>query len=173
MDLDQAYTYGSHVIDALAPYCDRIQMAGSIRRRKPHVSDIEIVCIPSQDPADLFGSERAVSHGFIRAVDCWPSLRGQPTGRYTRRRLPWGIDLDLFIAEPSNFGYILALRTGSAAWNKRVLIPAIKRSGHTCLDGHIYRAGRLIPVREEPELFSLARIKYLAPSQRTHKESAQ
>lgn len=43
----------------LAPFCDRIEIAGSIRRAKPDIADIEMVCIPKTrqeegPPPDLF-----------------------------------------------------------------------------------------------------------------------
>lgn len=41
---------------ALEPACTRIQIAGSLRRHKPEVGDIEILFVPKTDsvPADLF-----------------------------------------------------------------------------------------------------------------------
>lgn len=38
----------------LAPHCDRIEIAGSIRRKKPEVKDIEIVVIPKPYEVGLF-----------------------------------------------------------------------------------------------------------------------
>lgn len=54
--------------DELAPYCERIEIAGSIRRRKPTVHDIEFVAIPRterEEQRDLFGQMvivREVNH---------------------------------------------------------------------------------------------------------------
>jgi DNA polymerase/3'-5' exonuclease PolX len=42
------------IVEALRPYCERIEIAGSLRREKPMVGDIEIVAIPRR-PVDLFG----------------------------------------------------------------------------------------------------------------------
>lgn len=39
---------------ALTPYCERVELAGSIRRCRPQVGDIELVTIPRR-PLDLFG----------------------------------------------------------------------------------------------------------------------
>lgn len=35
---------------ALAPYCHRISIAGSVRRQRPQVKDIEIEALPWQEP---------------------------------------------------------------------------------------------------------------------------
>lgn len=47
------------IVDALSPFCQRIVVAGSVRRRKPMVGDIEILYVPEwievPDPCDMFG----------------------------------------------------------------------------------------------------------------------
>jgi hypothetical protein len=43
------------IVADLAPSCARIQVAGSVRRRKEVVGDIEVVVIPRDAPAGLFG----------------------------------------------------------------------------------------------------------------------
>ena len=35
-------------------------------------------------------------------------MKGEPTGKYTQRRLPEGLTLDLFMADANNWGLILA-----------------------------------------------------------------
>ena len=56
MKLQQAREIAEGVKAKLAPHCERIEIAGSIRRGKPVVGDIEIVCVPHQVQAmDLFG----------------------------------------------------------------------------------------------------------------------
>lgn len=43
MKLEQALEIAEKVKALLAPHCERIEIAGSIRRKKPDVKDIEIV----------------------------------------------------------------------------------------------------------------------------------
>src|SRR3989304_1550303 len=100
MKLAQAQDIAEKYLNLLRPHCLRIEIAGSIRREKLDVKDIEIVCIP-QDVA-----------GFVAQVKQWPKVRGEPTGKYTQRNLPEGIKLDLFMAEERNWGNILLIRTG-------------------------------------------------------------
>ncbi|GAJ14573.1 unnamed protein product, partial [marine sediment metagenome] len=52
MKLEQAQKIAEEVVKRLSPYCQRIQIAGSIRRQKPQVRDVDIVLIPS-DPWNL------------------------------------------------------------------------------------------------------------------------
>ena len=43
------------LIEDLNPHVERIQVVGSVRRRRPHVSDIELLIEPRMVVADLFG----------------------------------------------------------------------------------------------------------------------
>lgn len=46
MILSRAKVLAEEVRQVLAPYCEQIEIAGSIRREKAEVGDIEIICIP-------------------------------------------------------------------------------------------------------------------------------
>ena len=60
-----AQAAASRLVSTLAPACERIEVAGSIRRKKAEVGDIEIVAIPKvQIPAaqmDIFGGKVAAA----------------------------------------------------------------------------------------------------------------
>ena len=48
---------GASLVERLEDVCDRIEVAGSIRRRRQFVGDIEILCIPKTGGLDLFGAD--------------------------------------------------------------------------------------------------------------------
>lgn len=57
MQLAQAKTIAEGLVEAFKPYCRRVQIAGSIRRERPEVKDIEIVAVPHMRfGEDLFGN---------------------------------------------------------------------------------------------------------------------
>jgi DNA polymerase/3'-5' exonuclease PolX len=166
MDYTHALAIAERIQATLAPFCSRIAIAGSVRRQRPQVKDIEILALPMQEPADLFGQELVACQGFCAVVSQWHAIKGQPTGKYTQRRLPEGINLDLFIADEENFGWQLALRTGSAAYSHEVLATGLLKAGYTMLNGYIYRRGQRIAVREEVDLFALVGLPYADPCTR-------
>jgi len=47
MHYQKAVNIAADIKSRLLPFCDQIEIAGSIRRRRPMVHDIDIVCIPS------------------------------------------------------------------------------------------------------------------------------
>lgn len=141
----------------LAPFCERIAVAGSIRRQRPEVHDIEIVCIPR--PKDVYG--------FVGLVRSWKKIKGEPTGRYTRRILPEGVQLDLFMANPDNWGLIFAIRTGSADFSRMILARGWVKKGYHSEGGVLYTLdGRSLYIREEQEIFDLIGMSFIQPSAR-------
>lgn len=41
------------IVAGLEPLCLKIEVAGSIRRRRATVNDVDIVCIPKADPGSI------------------------------------------------------------------------------------------------------------------------
>ena len=155
--LQQAKAIADNLVGELRPFCDRIEIAGSIRRRKPEVKDIEIVCIPN----DLEILQ------FIATVEQWQKIKGEATGKYTQRKLPEGINLDLFMANSNNWGLIFAMRTGSAEYSHRTLATTWVKLGYKSVEGMLTKNGVEVHVPEERDLFSLLGIDYIEPEYRT------
>jgi DNA polymerase/3'-5' exonuclease PolX len=167
MEYTKALAIAEQARDTLAPYCDRIEIAGSIRRRKPDVKDIELVAIPRAQPAGLFGDVSEPDPGFCAQVKQWRKVKGEPTGKYTQRQLPEGIMLDLFIANAENWSVTLAIRTGSAEYSYRVLATGWVKLGYTSKDSLLYRGGQSVSIREEADLFALLGLPWADPWERS------
>jgi len=114
--LAKAEKIASRVVEKLMPYCQRIEIAGSIRRRKAEIGDIEIVAEPK----------------MIRDLFDVPVLQAIPTEnlglvvknglRYKQVLLTEKIYLDLFIVHPlAQLGVILAIRTGSTEFSHKLV----------------------------------------------------
>lgn len=162
--------YAERVVDLLAPHCDRIEIAGSLRRKKPEVGDIEIVCIPKRVQVDLFGGELAPVHGFCETINAWEKVRGEPTGKATQRILPGKhrIKCDIFTATPENWGFIFAIRTGSANYSAQTLGRAWRLAGYEGRDGMLINRKTLepVPVPTEKEFFNLIGVEWITPEKR-------
>ena len=154
MEFQEAQQIAEKVKKQLNPYCDRIVIAGSLRRGKAEVKDIEIVAIP-RDGFQL---------GLI--VNRWKKVRGEVGGKYLQRELPEGINLDLFFATEKNWGLILAIRTGSAEYSHKVLATGWVKAGYKSKDGFLNKDGKPIEIREEIDLFDLIGIKWVKPKYR-------
>lgn len=161
----EALRIANAVVQQLAPHCYRIEIAGSVRRGKPEVKDIEIVAIPRPYDDGLF------AYGLAPIVNQWEKVKGDliyGVTRYTQRILPEGIKLDLFFANEQNWGLIYAMRTGSAEYSHKVLAANWVRSGYKSNDGFLTRGGRRIAVKEETDLFRMIGVKYIPPERREY-----
>jgi DNA polymerase/3'-5' exonuclease PolX len=172
LPLAQAQEIAVGVLEQLEPHCEVISIAGSIRRERPTIGDIEIVCVPNRNAIE---SLPLFAGGFPAVVQQWPGIKGSPDGRYTQRLLPCGLKLDLFMPHPDAYGLILAIRTGSAEWCKQVLAPAWDRAGYRSEDGLLCQVvdedfpdnwNTTVPCRTERELFDVIGLRWVAPRDR-------
>ena len=55
--LKEAQNIAVEICYQLEPFCEKINIAGSVRRKKQEVKDIEIVCVPKLETQyDMFGT---------------------------------------------------------------------------------------------------------------------
>jgi DNA polymerase/3'-5' exonuclease PolX len=166
MLLDQATAFAERVKAQLAPHCERIEIAGSIRRRKADVGDIEIVCIPKSTVA----GHRSVQW-VLAVIGAGRPMKGDPRkAKYVQFETRAGdgpiINVDVFTATAENWGLIYAIRTGSADYAHRVLACGWVRNGYHSVDGMLTREGVAVAVPEESDLFMLAGAEWVEPEER-------
>jgi len=159
------------------PLCEKVKVAGSLRRGKPEVKDIEIVCLPKKiwlpDPelTTLFESvlKQYPTPEFVTYVDTMKRTKGNAYGKYTQIVLPENIKLDLFIANENNFGLTMLLRTGSDKYNIRIM-EELHMRGFECEGGYLYykNSDIMIPVAEEEDFYKVTGIKYTKPTERIY-----
>jgi DNA polymerase/3'-5' exonuclease PolX len=157
MKFVQAKQLAEKARSELVPYCHRVEIAGSIRRQKPEVGDIELVVIP----------KGASLMGFVDAVNRWPKIKGTPKGKYTQREYH-GMKLDLFICTPNTWACNFAIRTGSAEFSHSLAIRA-RQVGMCFKDARLWRHDMLGPIPdiiEELDVFKALRIDWVEPEER-------
>ncbi|TSK07087.1 MAG: DNA polymerase/3'-5' exonuclease PolX [Geobacter sp.] len=96
---------------------ERIEVAGSIRRRRDTIKDIDIVAT-SPDPA-------AVMEAFLGLTQVHDVIMRGPTRASVTIRE--GVQVDLRVVEPASYGAALAYLTGSQSHNVRLREMAQKR----------------------------------------------
>ena len=178
--LPDAERIAAAIVADLAPSCARIQVAGSVRRRKEVVGDIEIVAIPRYAPAGLFGDCTInLLWEHLHASDAYRFTKeDHPADRYYQLALPRhaGVQLDLFLAQPDNWGLTLLVRTGSAGFSTAMLarwkwLQGIGRDQPGSVDGrHMTHDGHVVPTPEEETVFRLLGMQPVPPERRSSPE---
>jgi DNA polymerase/3'-5' exonuclease PolX len=134
MEYKQAKEIAVRIYKSLEPFCTRLEIAGSVRREKPLVKDIELVLTPRlTEVKDLFGDvlESKRNNEFVKTVKSLGTiLKGDIlTGRYVQIALHDGINLDIFIPVETDFYRQYSIRCGPADYSHKVLANAwLKKS---------------------------------------------
>lgn len=168
------------VVEHLRPHCTRIEIAGSVRRGKQWVHDIEIVLIPRArmqtvevKPATLL-EEAVTKDVLIRIPEYAAAVRELGTvvkgvkldeAKFTQVIDADGHTIDLFAATPSNWGYIFLIRTGPKEYSQGMLARGNKLGYHG-EDGMWTRFGKPVEVKEERDMFAMLGIAYVQPTER-------
>ena len=176
MNLADAEKIANAFADTLRPSCERIEIAGSIRRRRPTVNDVDIVCIPRYtllagalfDRGDNTTSEldrvlhQLESDGRIQLINDGPKLK---RGTFPRKE---DFPFDIYIADASTWAMIYLVRTGPAAHNQMLCQLAIELGGRFHADGAgiTDKTGKLTPADSEAKVFELLGLPYQEPEQR-------
>lgn len=164
------------LVRELSPACQRILVAGSLRRGRPQVGDIEIVAISDGDT-------------LLDATDAWLASRevskrlksnNTPIAWGARfRAMVWrGVSVDLFITTPEQWGLISVIRTGPGTpdvgfeqWrggaNQMLVTPRAKGGllpdEMRVADGWLWRGERRLRTPEESDVFRLIGLPLIAP----------
>jgi DNA polymerase/3'-5' exonuclease PolX len=162
MEYSEAVTIAKKCVEQLNPHCERIIVAGSIRRERLHVKDIELVVIPKPYEVGLF------ENGFASIVNSWEHCKGHLPCKYAQRMVD-GIKIDIFIVEYGNWGSQLAMRTGSAEFSHKVLGRAWVNKGYKMEGGYLTYNGKPVATPNEREFFNRIGVDYIDPNQRNLK----
>lgn len=177
----EALAIATHLEAALTPYCERVLIAGSIRRGSELVGDIELVVTPKWETSeDMFGNPGEGIDLLTRALDgiegISPAAIARNGAKYkTRFYTPFpgsaGMKVDIFNADPQNWGYIATLRTGGADFSKWIVTErshgGAKPKGMTFKDGYIRdMRGQLVAVPTEEAFFEAIDCRFVPIEER-------
>lgn len=139
MKLNEAQAVANELVESLRTGCERIEVAGSVRRGKPEPKDIEVVVIAKWQViehrdllGDVYATDRvnllddALEH-CMGEYGPWDfdteTPRNGPKYKRLRNRTR-GVCCDLFITTPAAWGTIFTIRTGPGAFSQALVTMA-------------------------------------------------
>ena len=162
MKLLEATLIATELGNKLSPYCDRIEVAGSIRRGRAWVNDIDIVAIPHE--------EKILAGGFFNVQHLVASITGdQPHGGHAYLACSYRrVSVDIYLAAPSSWGTLLLIRTGSKEHNINLCTMARDRGWHLHASGEGLFDGsnRRIAGDTEAGIFAALGLPFIPPGRR-------
>jgi len=179
IELAEARRIADKVVDHIFASMARVEVAGSIRRQKPVVGDIEIVGIPGNREKLIKLLEEVGQHikpGVPGVVPWSPKV----SAKYLRVRLEEGMNLDVFLGTPENWGGLFMMRTGSGVGptgnSFDGFIPGVFKRWKTLSGGGrmtdcmpTMPDGTQLWIPEEQDFFDLLEMDFVPPEQRTSK----
>ena len=137
---------------------DKLSSAGSLRRQKETVGDIDILIV-SQKPAK-------VMHKFTRLPSVAQVLASGATKASVRTRQD--VQVDCRVVEAKSFGAALVYFTGSKDFNIRLRQIAIKK-GLKVNEYGVFRKNKFICGRTEEDVFKVLGLPYIEPELRENR----
>jgi DNA polymerase (family 10) len=165
----QIYSKAARLVEARRPHCQRIEIAGSLRRERPAVGDIELVAVPYRN-TDLFGvvyENRPTS--LDRFLDSHSITFTKRGAKY--QQFQYGsVKVDLFLPFAETWGSVFTIRTGSAEFT-HWLVTAQSAGGAkpdevSFNGGRLYAGGRLLLTPEEEDVFAAVGLAWVPPQER-------
>lgn len=183
------------LVEHLRPACVRIEIAGSIRRLKPEVKDIEIVAIPDlslkvtraplkfgEPIPELYKTALDKALGEMKALG---DIQFEKAGeRYKKFYLKYaGISVDLFLVlPPATWGVQMLIRTGPADFShwmvSRQKTGGALPNGYRVQDGAVWIGehedkeivdGHFVGFETEKEFLSFCGFDWIPPEEREAK----
>jgi len=160
--------------------CVRLVVAGSLRRRKAFVGDVELLYIPKtmQVRNGLFDVlvtpmvditlERLVAGGQLAARKTVTGSISWGAKNKLAVHLPCGIPVDFFATSEESWSNYLVCRTGSAESNRRIAMAAQRKGWkwNPYGAGFTDAFGDAVPASSEREVFDLVGLPYQEPWER-------
>jgi DNA polymerase/3'-5' exonuclease PolX len=166
MPLAKAQKLAERIAGEITGYCHQVEIAGSIRRRRPDCGDIDLVVLPKD------GMLAALQERF--KLHCKVHSEGRQNAIYV---LPNEVQVDVFFAYQqqdlltpmtTNWGSLLLCRTGSTQHN-------IYLVQHAKMIDLIWRpyagvfsteTGEFLAGVTERDIFTALRLDYVRPEER-------
>jgi DNA polymerase (family 10) len=160
--LDQALGVGEELVAALREHqaSDRIELAGSARRMTDSVKDLDVIATAT-DPLGL--AQAAAGLNLVESAQ-------KPGEAGVRLRTHTGLQVDLRIVAPDQFGNLLQHLTGSKQHNMALRDAAVRKGLHVSEYGILDdNASETHRCATEDEVYALLGLEYIEPELRENR----
>jgi DNA polymerase (family X) len=160
--LDRALTIADQLVAALREHgaSERVELAGSARRMTDSVKDLDVIAT-AHDPLAL--ATAAASLELVESA-------GTPGEAGVRLRTHTGLDVDLRIVSPDQFGNLLQHFTGSRQHNMALRAAAVRKGLHVSEYGVLDDVtGETHRCETEAQVYALLGMDYIEPELRENR----
>ena len=174
MKLADAKVLADRICTVLGPFCERVEIAGSIRRGRSEVGDVDIVALPKA--VDLPGGLVGTVHWNVSQVwktliprafkKSWMTVEASGQELLRSSFLDGAFQVDVYRAKPETWGVILLVRTGSKEHNVKLCSIAQSKGLKLSASHGILDNSGIIACRTEEGIFQALGLKFIEPKDR-------
>lgn len=164
MNLEEASNLANQIVYSIEHLCDlgKIQVVGSIRRKRPEVRDIDIVLIPHSWMWNTI-IQKLKTNWLAEVVEAGQEL--------ARLKVPTGatsepVQVDIYRARPETWGVLLLIRTGSVEHNIKLCSRARAMNMMLSAKEGVIKDGKVVASRTEEEIFKALGMDFVEPEKR-------
>ncbi|MFO7967412.1 MAG: DNA polymerase/3'-5' exonuclease PolX [Archaeoglobaceae archaeon] len=156
--LGHALPQAQQIFDQLKDQVDRIEVAGSLRRKKETIGDIDILVV-SSTPEKVMNAFTQMNN-VVKVIE-----KGVQSSSV---RLDSGIQVDLRIMEDKSFGSALQYFTGSKDHNIALRKTAI-RKGYKLNEYGLFKSNAIVAGKTEEEVYHTLDMQWIPPEMRENR----
>ena len=169
LDRSEVEPLAFKIVSTIEQHCIRVEVAGSIRRRKPTVNDIDVVIQPKSN------SWLQIIKAIRREFDAVTEKQGEKLATlyvpFVSKQGQGLLQVDLYRASRSTWGILLLIRTGSAEHNIYLAKLAIRKGYRLAYSkGLLDKGGEIIASESEQDVFQALGLDYIPPEERELKK---
>ncbi len=169
MKLARAQECAKRLVDWLLPFADRVEVAGSVRRGKAEVGDIDLLIIPRlEEQRDMLGEVVARRNATWVEINRRITEKGWTVQRAGAEIVSFtaaDVQVDIFWTTEERWGTALLCRTGSKEHNIWLATYAQTRGMKWNPGLGLYHAGRRYSETEEG-IYKALGIDFIPPEKR-------
>jgi DNA polymerase (family 10) len=151
--LEEAQSVANRLVEALKPFCSKVQISGSIRREKPEVGDIDLVVIPSELEDFITKVKEIIDFDYGGTKKIFGLFGERP--------------INIFLSDEDSFGACLYQTTGPAMYNIRQRA-RVKKLGYKLNEYGLFNAetGEKLAGNTEESIFEFLDWNFKEPISR-------
>lgn len=168
MKLQEAEALAFKILQVIEPCCERVAVAGSVRRRRPEPLDIDIVLIPKPFMWNQIQTSMRAELGAMQGIAgpqlirMYAPFANNQFSLLSERQ----VQVDFYAATEQTWGTILLIRTGSTDHNIRLCTHAKALGMMLSASRGVIEKGVVIASKTEEEIFKALILPYVAPGDR-------
>ncbi len=160
LDLKEAEKIAATIKATVETLCDKIEIAGSIRRQKPKIHDIDFVVVAKSD------AEWQKINEKLKQLKAQPNCSGNSVIRAFVPCQEGLFQVDFYRAKPSTYGIHLLVRTGSADHNMWLAGHSLSIGMRLKYSEGLIKDGAIVAGDDKKAVFEALDLPYPMPTQR-------